>query len=406
MSGPAQTRRLLALGAILALGGWLRLGALGADLPLEPGLTYAPVEDAAWYVETAARRVEGVALEPEATPWDVPLWTSLATTWFRLWGAGPAAAHALGALCSLATVLALWRFLRPLGGDVALAGAAALAVLYPSVLLGRSALIYGPAALYLLACAALWRLGQGQPALRRAGCELGAWALVLLGCWSLRPPLAALAGGLFAAHVVRSARPGRWLAAGAALLVAGLGASLALPALRALPAIDHFAYRLELHGFSLDPLRLAADLLRVGGDPSEHGSGFARLALLPLVAAAWGWLVSVERWPRLSPHARETLALLAGWLAGFYLASLPFAGRPLRYWALIGPPLAGLVGVGLCMPRFSRPLRGLELLAIAAPCGIVAAHAVDAAVEGWGGGALSLPASAGVALLGAGASAL
>jgi len=381
----SRARAWALLAGILLVGGWLRLGALGADLPVEIGMTYAPVQDAAWYAETAARRVEGVPPEPEATPWDVALWTHLAATWFRAWGgAGPAALHALGGLLSLATVLALWRFLLPLGRSTALAGAAALAVLYPTVLLARSGLVYGPAALYLLTCAALWRLGRGRSAQARIACELGAWALLLLGCWALRPPLAALGAGLFAAHVARSAHPRRWLIAGVVLAVLGGVALLSLSALRAFPAIDQLAYRLEWHGFSVGPRRLIGDALRVAGEPNRGGSGFARLALVPLVAAAWGWTLAVLRGPRLSPAARETVALLGGWVAGLYLASLPFGSRPLRYWALIGPPLAGLVGVGLTWPRRARPLSRLELLALALPAAAVGAHALGVLVE-WAG---------------------
>ncbi|MEZ6186437.1 MAG: hypothetical protein R3F62_15685 [Planctomycetota bacterium] len=377
-----RARELALLAGVLLVGGWLRLGALGADVPIEVGLSYAPVQDAAWYVEAAAREVEGVPQEGRTTPWDLPLWRSLAATWFRLVGAGHWQNHALGALLSLATVLALWRFAQPLGRGTALAAAAALAVLYPTVLLGRTALIYGPAALLLLACAALWRVGAGRPRAQRLACELGAWGVVLAAAALARPPLLALAGGLFAGHLVRSARPGHWLAVGGGLGVLGALGVLALPVLRAIPWFDELGFRLAGHGFSVDPLRLFLDLWRAGGDPDQSGSGYARLAVPALLVGTWGVALALQRAPRLSQGAREVLALLGGWALWFYLANVPFTGRPLRYWALFGPPLAAFVGVGLCWTRATLEVPW-GAVAVAAVAGVHVAGALGEQLLGW-----------------------
>jgi len=351
-------RELAALAAILAVAGLVRCGAPAADVPAEPGVSAAPVLDAFWYLEAASGPVEGVGLEPERA-YDLPVWTAVARTWLRGAGVSLVTVHLLGALVSLATVLALWRLVRAgLGPGPALAAAAVLAALYPSVLVGRTTLIYGPMALVLLAAAALWL--RGRSCARREGrlaCELGAWLAVGVLVVVVRPPALALAGGLALGHLVRSRAPLRLAA-----VLAG-GGALGVLAGRALrPDLwGDLRYRLELHLSEGPWWESVWGLLRLGGVPwssgaggaprmglthAYTGSGYFGLAAGALVAAAVGVALAGRRWRRLGPAGRETLALAIGWVATFALGAALMKDRPLRYFAIVGPPVAALAGYG------------------------------------------------------------
>lgn len=347
-----REKELVALLAILTVAAALRLGAPGADVTADPS-SYAAVQDAFWYLDAAACAAEGVEVVPEPG-YDPPVWLSLVRVWLSAVGSSLAHACLLSGLVSLGLLLATWRLVRAgLGPGPALAAAAVLATLAPQVSLSRVPLIYGPAALWVLAALALWLAGRGRATGPRLACELGAWAMVLLAADAIRPPVLAAGGGLLAGHLVR-ARASRPLLVGCALagLVFGLlvvveGRALLQPLVDLLGWFDpdraaKLAYRLEVVHPSRDHGALPALLgaLRFLGS----GSGYLPLDPGACAVAALGALAIARRWSRLRPAAQETLAVLLGTAVAFGLGGLVMGDRPLRYFLLLGPTLATCAG--------------------------------------------------------------
>lgn len=365
---PPRRWEWLALAAILLVAALLRGVHPGADVPWEAERTAAPLLDAYWYLEAAAGPVDGSHPPPEerARGYEVPVWTQAARVW--LWALGPshAAAALLGGAVGVLAVAFTWRVLRaPLGPRGALAGAAALATLYPTVALDRTALIYGPVTLLLLVAAALWLRGGTQRGAARAAHELSAWALVLAAAALVRPPALALAGGLLLGQAARAGRAGRL----ALLTIAALGLAAAA-ALAAEPALQEATLAaLRARGGLLaatadrlgrylagapGPGDLVVRLFAWGAEPGgplggreglwQWGSGYAALAPLTLAVAAVGVGAAAEAWSRLPRASREAALVLGGWGLAFLLGAALVAYRPLRYFALLGPPLAAAVG--------------------------------------------------------------
>lgn len=387
-----RRREALALSGIVALALLLRLGACGADVPLHDGISYAPVQDAFWYMEAAVGAAEGYPVEAEPV-YDVPVWVPVARVWLEVWGASWTSACALAAVWGAVLVVATWRLARAALGPVAgLSSALVLATLYPQVIQSRVPLIYGPLAVWLLAAAAVWLSGRGQTPLRRAACELLAWGMVLGAVVAVRPPAAAFLGGLAAAHCARLRRGRQLFAAGAAALLVGLGLLAALgpsalePPLRVLgwlapESAGTLRYRLGLH--LAERLDLSALALRAlgffGPLGADRGSGYAELAPGACSAAGLGAVLVLARWWSLRPAARELLALLLGTLATFVVGGLLMEQRPLRYFLLVGPTLAVCAGCVVSWTLSERwRLPGLEVRAATrrAVAGLVLAVAV------------------------------
>lgn len=415
-----RTERLL-LGAVLLVALVGRLWALGADVPFEVERTHAVYMDAFWSLEAAAGTIDTGVPTAHLEGYDLPVWTPFARTWFRLVPPSLGSAQALGGLCSLLTLLLVWRLLRgTLGPKPALVGAAMLAMLYPSVWLARAALVYVPLSLAMTLAACLWlsarspapleeRLCAGRPRLlwiSGGAQELLAWALAL-ACAALRPQCAALLVGLALGQCLRAGPRGRRV--GFALCGAGALAGLAVlfsPELRA-----QVIQGLSLHGGDLgertaDRLRrylsdelgakeLLLRLLHWGGEPYHvqpgrefgfaRGSGYFGLAPGLVAAACCGAFLVCRRWAELSSRAREVALVAGGWGLTFVAASLLVHYRPLRYFELLAVPGAVAFAFGfqlLRAPRAPAAWRAWEWglgLALAA---FVGAHL--ASWLGWG----------------------
>jgi 4-amino-4-deoxy-L-arabinose transferase-like glycosyltransferase len=363
---PLPPALLVALAAILLVGAALRLARPGADLPRDVEGTHAALLDAFWYMEAGAGPAEGS--QPEAVPgYDPPVWRSLTRVWFTVAGSSLGSAQALGALVSLACLLLTWRLVHAhLGPRAGLAAAAVMATLYPTTMLGRTTLIYGPATLALLVAAALWLGGRERCRTQRVAGEALGLALALGTVLAVRPPALCLVGGLGLLALSRYPRL-RWPAA----LAAGLGlvawaAVLAdpelLPKLLA-PAIDaggvwkQNAYRvLRKLEKGIGPLELLQRAAVWGTLPQAGGTpGFVSLAP---AACAVAWLGAVLAWldrRRLTRAQREGLLLFFGWGGAFAGGSL-FLGewsRPGRYTVLLAPPVAAFAGYAV--ERWFRP---------------------------------------------------
>lgn len=422
---------------VLAIGAALRLLRPGADVPARAELTDAPVQDALWYLEAAAGPAEGLPrdLEP-ITAYDPPVWVHAARVWFACAGVSLGTAQALGALVSLATTLLVWRLARAALGPVeGLIAAAVLSTLYPFVWLSRTTLVYGPAALALTVAAALaWAGGRpaprgrgalegaawlslalcawtmlelaGAPAAaralavvlaaglfaawwrtRRTHPELAwglvtwsaAWAVALTAPLALRPPAAAGIGALVALHVAQARRPLTTFT----LAATGLAATLALLALldpaqlraQTLDRLERYVLRPD----ALAPAELAARVLRLGGAPvGTTGSGWVPAAGAASLAAALGVLTLVGR-PARDPRRRDLVALVGGWAALFLVGAVASQYRPLRYFVVLGPPLAvfAAVGVGHLLRRPAATPSPRLPLAAALWGAFVAPHALE-----------------------------
>lgn len=428
--------------AVLAVGGALRLARPGADVPARVEMTDAPVQDALWYLEAATGPAEGLPRDLEPIPaYDPPVVVHTARVWLTLAGVSLGTLQAFGALASLATILLVWRLVRAALGPIeALTAAAVLATLYPFVALSRTTLVYGPGTLALTAAAAMaWSAGRRAPrdrawleaaawlaltlsavgvldlslatratwawattglaatfaawaALRRARPQmawrvcLGAasWAVVLATTLALRPPLAALAGGLALVHVARARRPLRALAA---LSLVGLLAAAALwladPGQLRAQTADRLARYVSPD--ALTPAGLAHRLLRLGGElRGPTGSGYLSLAGAGAsLAAALGVFAATSRRRHLTPAAGDLVAIVGGWGVAFLLAAAAIDYRPLRYFVILAPPLAVFAGLGVgrlvreVAERAPRRAAPRELLLGAAWGALVASHALE-----------------------------
>ncbi len=360
-----------ALALILLAAALLRGLHPGADLPWEVERTNAPFLDAYWYLEAGAGPADGSLPGPaeRARAYEVPVWTSLVRVWLTLLGPSHAAAALLAATLGVVSVALLWRILRVgLGAGPALAGAAALALLYPSAALDRTPLIYGPTTLVLLLAAALWLRGGATTGWRRAAHELAGWALVAAAVVAVRPPAAALAGGLLLASAGRLRGRARALAGACAALAVAAGLGLAsfpplrealLEALRAHPGLGaRTADRLQRYlAGSPDLGDLTVRLLAWGAEPGgplegreglrRWGSGFAALAPVTLAVAGLGAAAALSQLRRLPPAARDTTLLFVGWGATFLLGAALVSYRPLRYFSLLGPPVAACAALAV-----------------------------------------------------------
>lgn len=452
--------------AVVALGAALRLLRAGADVPLPAERSDAPIQDAFWYLEAATGPVEGLPRDLEPHPaYDPPVWVQVARVWFALAGVSLGSAQALGALVSLATVLLVWRLVRAALGPVeGLVAAAVLATLYPFVWLSRTTLVYGPAALALtvavalawaggrprregrawvdaaawlalalagwtllemagatplaraLACAALGALvGAWRGAGRRWGPDVAHRALTAAAAWSivgaaalaLRPPALAAAGGLALMHAARARRPLRAVA----MVVGTLALAVAVvavidPAGIRLTTLD----RLEryLRPDALSPAGIALRALRLGGEPhGMTGSGYVALAPGACLVAALGALAAASR-PTGDPRRRDAVALFGGWAALFLLGAVVLDHRPLRYFAVLGPPVAvfSALALGPLLREAGPPAPALRRgLALTTWGAIVGPHALELVVGPRGLGDL-LPAAAGGAATALGVGAL
>lgn len=335
--------------------------------------------DAFWNLEAAAATVDTGAPPEHLEGYDLPVWTPVARTWFRLVPPSLGSVQALGGLCSLLTLLLVWRLLRgALGPKPALVGAGALAVLYPSVWLARSGLIYVPLSLAMTLAACIWlsagsptpleeRLCAGRPRALRASArvqELLAWALAL-ACAALRPQCAALLVGLALGQCLRAGPRARRAGFALCALGAGLGLlTLLSPDLRAelIEALARqggelgrrTADRLERYlSRDLGPRELLLRSLQWGAEPYHlqpgrelgfsRGSGYFSLAPGLVVAAGCGLFLSVRAWAWLTRRAREVALVVGGWGLTFVAASLLVHYRPLRYFELLAVP--GAVGL-------------------------------------------------------------
>lgn len=412
----SRSAELAGLAVVLLVAALLRLGALGADVPLHPGSDYSPLQDAFWYLESASSAAEGLVApgggpsdpEPE---YDPPVWTSVGRVWLQVLGSSWRSACALGAVVGLALVLVTWRLARAaLGPGAGLASAAVLATLHPAVLESRAPQVYGPTTLWLLTAAGVWLHGRGRPPLARAACEVLAWAMVLAAALAVRPPAAALAGGLLCGHLVRAPRLRSWALAVVALGAAWTGLALAWGTSPFGPLVEVVAwvdparasmlrYRLDLHGGGdATPGQLLLRALRFGGPPRPgSGSGFLALAPAACAVAALGASRAWVRLAGLRPAARETLALLLGWGLAFFLGGLFMERRPLRYFVLVAPALAVSAGLAIAWTgggrgtgRSASSWSGLALLGA-----LAGAHALELLLGPCSATALSLAAVAG-----------
>ncbi|HBP21127.1 MAG TPA: hypothetical protein DEA08_25490, partial [Planctomycetes bacterium] len=339
---------LALLGAVLVAALVLRLWAPGADVPYEVERTHAVYMDAFWSLEAAAASLDTGSPPAHLEGYDLPVWTPLARTWFRLAGLSLGSVQALGGLCSFVTLLLVWRLLRgTLGPKPALFGAAALATLYPSVWLARSTLIYVPLSLAMTLAACLWLSARssarehepgGRGSLWGRAQELLAWVLAL-ACASLRPQCAALLVGLALGQSLRAGarlRRAGFVVCGAGALL-GLGVLLS-PGLRgeAIEALARFggdlgvrtADRLQRYlSNDLGPRELLLRLLHWGGEPYRlhlgrelgfsRGNGYFPLAPGLVAAACCGAFLVWQGWGRMSARARELALVVGGWGATF-----------------------------------------------------------------------------------------
>jgi hypothetical protein len=438
------TRRaeVVALLVVLAVGAALRLARPGADVPARAETTDAPIQDALWYLEAATGPAEGLPRDLEPLPaYDPPVVVHTARVWLALTGVSLGALQGFGALASLATLLLVWRLVRAVFGPIeALAAAAVLATLYPFVALARTTLVYGFGALALTVAAALgWAAGRRPPrdrawlevaawfalalalsavldlsqatrptwwgataalviafavwaALRRARPEaawqvcLGAasWAVVLASTLALRPPLAALAGGLALVHVTRAKRPQRALTTlGLVGLLAAVTLWIADPGQLRAQTADRLARYVSAD--ALTPAGFTHRLLRLGGElRGLTGSGYLSLVGPGVaLATALGGLAVIARRRLLAPAARDLAVIACGWVGLFALSAAAIDYRPLRYFTVVAPPLAIFAGVGvgsLLRPAGERPSRRaapLELLLGALWGALVAPHCLE-----------------------------
>jgi hypothetical protein len=310
----------------------LRLAWLGHDPPVDLE-SNSPAQDAFWYLEAAQAPADGSRVE-SLPSFDRPLWTGVARAWFALAGTGIESDQALAALFGTLSVLGVALALRE-RPRAALLGSLLLATSYPFVGLARTPLIYTPlAALGALVFALHTREGLASRAL--------AWLLLLVVVGAFKGVALALAPGLALADLVRprrGMRQGAW--AGLALALLLLALLGVLVTLRLDPGeLERNRLRLEAY--------VAADL--------SLGS-WRRLVLAPtasgLVPLAPGLLglaaVGATRW-----RVRERAGLAAspvvlgalGWVGSLFLGLALSDYRPLRFYALAGPPLAILAGVG------------------------------------------------------------
>lgn len=427
-------RERAALLALLALGAALRLARPGADLPLAYEATDAPIQDALWYLEAGTWEAEGLPRDLELVPpYDPPVWVQVGRVWFGLTGVSLASAQALGAVVSLLTALLAWRVARAaLGPAGGLTAAAVLCTLPPFVWLSRTTLVYGPAALALTAAAALALAAGRRPRQGAWGLEAAAWAALGLSAWAslevagagpgargalaavgagglvgwwrlrrtrpeqawrgalllaawaiavtttlvLRPPAAALAGGLALLHVARAR--GRLQALVAPLLAASVGLVLLLAwdpgALRA-HTLDRLQRYVAAPG--LDAAALAARALRLGAAPALDGTGSGFLPLAPGagLVACLGAAVALGRL-RARGRSGDLAALALGWALLFGVGAVLSSYRPLRYFAVVAPPLALLAAFAVARLAAGRSPQ-VSALAAAAVAALAAPHALD-----------------------------
>jgi hypothetical protein len=144
-------------------------------------------------------------------------------------------------------------------------------------------------------------------------------------------------------------------------------------------------------------------LLRVLGDPRREGlgvsgSGFLALAPGVVLAAAAGGVVAARR-AVARPGARDAALLLGGWALTFLVGAALLEARPLRYFVVLGPPLAAFAGLllaALVTPGRAGAAAGgvaCALAGVAAALG--AAHALELALGPRSLGPLAIAASAG-----------
>ncbi len=304
---------------VLLLAGFVRL--VGGEVPLDLEATAAPVQDAYWYLEAAQGAADGSAVDPQPA-YDRPLWVGIARAWFAVFGTGLGSSRALGASFGVLSVLAVWLALARENRRAALLASLLLAVSYPFAGLARAPLIYTPlAALMTLVFALHGREGWRERAL--------AWVLLAVLAFAFKSVALVLAPGLLLRDLARLEKKKRVALVLGAVLVAGLGVALARV---------------------LEPNELDRNVDRIHRYSGHLDAGaWKRIVLAPylsgLVGLAPGLLglagVGATRW-------RRPLVLGAlGWAATviFGLALLDY--RPLRFYALAGPPLALLAGVGV-----------------------------------------------------------
>jgi hypothetical protein len=314
-----KERLVLFLVPILVLAAFVRF--VGRDIPLDLEATAAPVQDAYWYLEAAQGAADGSIVDRQPS-YDRPLWVGIARGWFAVFGTGLGSSHALGASFGVLSVLAVWLALRKGNPRAALLASLLLAASYPFAGLARAPLIYTPlAALMALVFALHGRDGYVERAI--------AWVLLAVLALAFKSVALVLAPGLLLRDLARLERNKRVALVLGAVVVAGLGLVLAR---------------------AVDPDELERNVERIHRYSGHEGVGaWRRIVLAPylsgLVTLAPGLLgfagVGATRW-------RKPLVLGAlGWAATvlFGLALLDY--RPLRFYALSGPPLAILGGVGV-----------------------------------------------------------
>jgi len=312
-----MTRLLL---PILLLAALVRFAWLGHDLPLALEATNAPAQDAFWYLEAAQARADGSGVDPLAA-YDRPLWVAIGRVWFAAFGTGLESTQALAAAMGVLSVLAVYVALARASRRAALLASLLLATSYPFAGLARSPLIYTPLAA-LMALVFLLHGGSWRA-------KAAAWLLLFLLVLAFKGVAVAMVPGLLLrdlASIEKRKRP--WVLA---------GSLVAIPVALVLVGV-------------LEPVELLRNKERMERylNHSLGPESWRRLVLAPeesgLVALAPGLLglaaVGATRW-------RRPLVLGAlGWAATviFGLALLDY--RPLRFYALAGPPLAILAGTG------------------------------------------------------------
>lgn len=336
-----------AVAAVLLLALLLRLHGVGHDLAPELEPTNAPALDAFWYLEAAQAPADGSRVE--ALPsYDRPLWVLVARGWFALSGTGIESAQRLVSLLGALSVLGVFLALHRSHPRAALLAALLLATSYPFCGLARTPLIYTPLAAFMAIALALH-------AREEAWARLLGWALLLGVMGGFKTVAFVAVPGFVLADLARLERRGRALALalGALALAAGL-----LAAARLDPGeIDRTRERIDRY---LDPALGLGSWRRLVLAPHESGLLVLAPGLLGLAA------VGATRW------RRPVVLACLGWVATLLLALALLRYRPLRFYALSGPPLAILAGVGADALLFAGR-RGRRRAPVVA--GLVAANA-------------------------------
>ncbi|MBI3725272.1 glycosyltransferase family 39 protein, partial [bacterium] len=357
MSRESERKTFLALlAAILVIAGALRLARCERDVPRDIEYTNAPSEDAFWYLEEAFTRADGSGFEP-LEPYDRPVWTALARAWFAVFGASFESAHALAATLGTLEVIFLALALRPLGARAALLSALLLATAYPFVALSRTPIIYGPIATFLAGAWALHATGG------RTG-KILAWGFLGILVFFWKGVAAVLVPALAASHVVLAGREKRRtvLVGGAVLGVL----VLALLVVHPTELVSRNRERIERYlgadvranlGSAWLPVIVVKRALLV---PWESGLLALAPALVPL--AGTGALLGLRARASLTRDERSILAGAVVWASALLLVLSWLDYRPLRYFALGGPPLAALAGFALSRLLWPAPVQGKKAL--------------------------------------------